>query len=113
VAIGFVNDEAVMRHLATAPGQHRTFGANNADYCLASTAGQANKGGVLSGPAGEIAPVSAMRRSLPHDITNALAASALVLESGLAGPNAITSALTQLGSRPPELASIDVELRGG
>ena len=94
VAIGFVNDEAVMRHLATAPGQHRTFGANNADYCLASTAGQANKGGVLSGPAGEIAPVSAMRRSLPHDITNALAASALVLESGLAGPNAITSALT-------------------
>ncbi len=30
-----------------------------------------------------------MRRGLPHDITNALAASALVLETGLAGPDAV------------------------
>jgi len=35
--------------------------------------------GVLVGPGGPLAPVDAMRRHLPHDITNALAASALVM----------------------------------
>jgi UDP-N-acetylmuramoylalanine--D-glutamate ligase len=36
-----------------------------------------------------------MRRSLPHDVTNALAASALVLETGVADERAIARALAE------------------
>jgi len=90
-AIGFVDDEVVMRRLAAAPGRHVTFGAAGADYHAAD--------GHLVGPHGPIARIASMRRSLPHDVTNALAASALVLETGLAGPDAIASALASF--RPP------------
>lgn len=89
VAIGFCDDRAVMRHLSTAPGHTRTFGLTAGDYTVVGGGNDR----WLSGPAGEIAPVSAMRRSLPHDITNALAASALVLETGLADRRAIDAAL--------------------
>lgn len=85
VAIGFVDDPVVMRRLAAAPGRRVTFGASGADYHVAD--------GWLVGPRGPIAEIASMRRRLPHDVTNALAASALVLETGLAGPDAIAEAL--------------------
>ncbi len=44
-----------------------------------------------------------MRRRLPHDITNALAASALVLESGLANAQAIAAALATFSAPPHRL----------
>ena len=91
VAIGFVDDPVVMRHLAEAPARHRTFGRAAADYRVEGDGDDA----VLVGPTGGIATVSTMRRALPHDITNALAASALVLETGLAGPDAIATALAR------------------
>lgn len=84
-AIGFLDDPVVRSELAMAPSKHRTFGLHDGDYHVEE--------GLLIGPKGVIAPVSAMARSLPHDITNALAASALVLESGLAGNAAIERAL--------------------
>ena len=98
VAIGFVDDPAVMRHLASAPGRHRTFGRVGADYRLDVD--------VLTGPDGPIAPVAVMRRRLPHDITNALAASALVLETGLATPSAIAEALASFEAPPHRLEPI-------
>ena len=76
VAIGYVDDPVVMRHLDAAPARHVTFGRTTADYHL--------DGDTLCGPAGTITTVASMRRRLPHDITNALAATALVFESGLA-----------------------------
>jgi UDP-N-acetylmuramoylalanine--D-glutamate ligase len=85
VAIGFVDDPVVMRRLAEAPARHVTFGTQGADYRAAD--------GWLSGPGGPIAEIAAMRRSLAHDVTNALAASALVLETGLASAEAIGRAL--------------------
>ena len=85
-AIGFVDDSAVMAELAAAPGRHRTFGLTGADY--------RRHDADLVGPRGVIARVNDMKRALPHDITNALAASALVLESGLADPDAISQALS-------------------
>jgi UDP-N-acetylmuramoylalanine--D-glutamate ligase len=85
VAIGFVDDHVVMARLGSAPGRHVTFGAHAADYRVDD--------GTLVGPNGVIASVGAMKRSLPHDITNALAASALVSETGLAGTDAIADAL--------------------
>jgi UDP-N-acetylmuramoylalanine--D-glutamate ligase len=83
-AIAFTGAPDVMRRLADAPSRQLTFGPGG-DYRL--------DGEQLVGPAGPIAPTSAMRRSLPHDITNALAAAAMVLESGLADESAVERAL--------------------
>ena len=90
VAIGFASDPAVMRQLAHAPGRRITFGLHGADYHCASLPGV---GGTLMGPSGPLCAVSELRRSLPHDITNALAAAALVQQSGLADTAAIAGAL--------------------
>jgi UDP-N-acetylmuramoylalanine--D-glutamate ligase len=98
VAVGFVADPVVMRRLADAPARRRTFGLQDADYRLAD--------GALVGPDGEIAPVSAMQRSLPHDITNALAAAALVLETGLADAAAVATALGRFTGPPHRLEHV-------
>lgn len=87
VAIGFVDDPVVLQHLRRAPGRQRTFGRSGADYCL--------DGNTLTGPAGPIVDTAVMRRALPHDITNALASSALVLETGLASAGDIAAALAE------------------
>jgi UDP-N-acetylmuramoylalanine--D-glutamate ligase len=84
-AIGFVDDPVVMDSLATAPGRHVTFGPAGADYHEAE--------GWLVGPQGRLAEVASLRRRLPHDITNALAAAALVLEPGLATVDGVAAAL--------------------
>ncbi len=76
VAVGWADDSTVMSNLRAAGGRTRTFGAAGADYRI--------EGGNLVGPEGVIAAVAGMTRTLPHDLTNALAAAALVLESGLA-----------------------------
>jgi UDP-N-acetylmuramoylalanine--D-glutamate ligase len=98
VAIGFAADPVVMRHLARAPGRPRTFGLTGADYFL--------DGNVLTGPNGPIVSTAAMKRALPHDITNALAASALVLETGLADEEAIGRALADFVAPPHRLEYI-------
>lgn len=85
VAIGFGDDPVVMAELAEAPARRRSFATTGADYRL--------EGGVLTGPTGPICDASVMRRTLPHDITNALAAASLVLETGLASTDAIARAL--------------------
>lgn len=103
-AIGYVDDEVVMRHLRQAPGRQRSFGIDHADYFLESADG--GQSGELMGPAGVIASTADMQRSLPHDITNALAASALVLESSLASPEAIKSALSSFRGPPHRLEHI-------
>ncbi len=84
-AIGFAADPVVMTHLAAAPGRPVTFGRDGADYHL--------DGGWLVGPQGRLGAVASMRRALPHDITNALAAAALVLESGLGTIEGVAAAL--------------------
>ncbi len=98
VAIGFVDDDVVMRRLRDAPGRHITFGAADADYCVVD--------GALHGPGGAIAPVASMKRSLPHDITNALAAAALVIETGLAGTDAVGEALARFTGPPHRLQHV-------
>ncbi len=98
VAIGFADDPVVMRHLERAPARRRTFGLTGADYRLDGT--------TLTGPAGPIVDTSGMKRCLPHDITNALAASALVLETGLASPDAIATALASFDAPPHRLEPI-------
>lgn len=84
-AIGWIDDPTVMRHLARARCRRVTFGHDHADYSV--------RDGRLVGPEGDIADVDALSRSLPHDVTNALCAAALVLESGLADRRAVAAAL--------------------
>lgn len=85
VAIGAADDPTVMTHLRECAGPTRTFGTTGADYHLV--------GDVLVGPGGPISPLDSLPRSLPHDITNTLAASALVLESGLGTADDIARSL--------------------
>jgi UDP-N-acetylmuramoylalanine--D-glutamate ligase len=98
VAIGFVDDPTVMAALDRAPGRHRTFGLHGSDYHL--------DGATLAGPSGPIVPTASMKRRLPHDITNALAASALVLETGLADAAAIEAALAAFDAPPHRLQPV-------
>jgi len=98
VAIGYAADPVVMRNLAAAGGVTRTFGAPGADY--------AERDGWLCGPSGRIAPIEGMTRRLPHDITNALAAAALVLESGLAESQHVAEALTTFRHPPHRIEPV-------
>lgn len=84
-AIGYAEDPVVMARLRSTRCRQITFAHHGADYRI--------DGSDLVGPGGAFMAMADMRRSLPHDITNALAASALVLESGLASSLAIGRAL--------------------
>ena len=84
VAIGYSHDQTVMSHLRNARGRQLTFGFDG-DYCVDN--------GVLMSPRGPIIAASEMTRSLPHDITNALAAAALVMETELVSIEAVADAL--------------------
>jgi UDP-N-acetylmuramoylalanine--D-glutamate ligase len=92
VALGYADDPVVMAHLHAAPGRQRTFALQNADYRV--------EGGNLVGPAGDLAAVADLPRTLPHDLTNGLAAAALVLETGLVTPAAVAAALRSFTGPP-------------
>jgi UDP-N-acetylmuramoylalanine--D-glutamate ligase len=98
VAIGFADDDAVMRNLRAAGGITRTFASTGADYRIES--------GDLVGPMGVISPMASMTRCLPHDLTNALAAAALVLESGLAEVVHVQQALSTFRHPPHRIEPV-------
>ena len=85
VAVGNIADPVVMRNLATAAGRRCTFGGEGADYRLLGT--------TLTGPSGALADRTTMTRDLPHDVSDALAAAAIAIESGLATAAAVAEAL--------------------
>ena len=100
VAIGWADDPTVMAHLRAAGGTTRTFAAAGADYRI-----EADN---LVGPAGVIAAISGMTRALPHDLTNALAAAALVLESGLAASDDVQRALATFRHPPHRIEPLGI-----
>ncbi|MEA3183762.1 MAG: UDP-N-acetylmuramoylalanine--D-glutamate ligase, partial [Ilumatobacteraceae bacterium] len=100
VAVGNAADPVVMRNLATASGRRVTFGADDADYRLVGT--------TLTGPRGSLAERSLMTRDLPHDVTDALAASAIVIESGLATAAAVAEALATFEYPPHRIERVGV-----
>ena len=83
-AVAFADDAAVMERAQQAPGRLVTFGSG-AQYREAD--------GVLEGPAGRIVASAELWRSLPHDRTNALAAAATTLESGIGNLVGVQTAL--------------------
>ncbi len=98
IAVGYAPDPVVMRNLASAVGRTYTFGNATADYRLV--------GSELMGPAGAITDRSTMTRDLPHDVSNALAAAAIVVESGLGSPAAVAEALATFEHPPHRIEPI-------
>jgi UDP-N-acetylmuramoylalanine--D-glutamate ligase len=78
--------DALIEGYARSRDHHiRTFGLIDGDYRV--------EAGSLVGPGGPFASVASMWRSMPHDITNSLAACAAVLERGLVSVSHIEGAL--------------------
>jgi len=75
VVIAPTNNEMILDTARAANSRCVTFGLDAGDYMVSS--------GSLISPHGEICSVEQLWRALPHDITNSLAAAALVIESGL------------------------------
>ena len=75
VVIAPTNNELILETARATTSRCVTFGLDNADYMVSA--------GALVSPHGEICSVEQLWRTLPHDITNSLAAAALVVESGL------------------------------
>jgi UDP-N-acetylmuramoylalanine--D-glutamate ligase len=79
------SDPSIVAAAMASAGRTVTFGIDRGDYHALD--------GVLQSPHGTILERSAMSRELPHDVTNALAASAVCVESGLAGVIDVAGAL--------------------
>jgi UDP-N-acetylmuramoylalanine--D-glutamate ligase len=75
VVIAPTNNEMILETARATTSRCVTFGLDAGDYKVSS--------GSLISPHGEICSVDQLWRALPHDITNSLAAAALVIESGL------------------------------
>jgi UDP-N-acetylmuramoylalanine--D-glutamate ligase len=91
VAIGHAADPIVAAELRDAPARHVTFALTDADYRVVD--------GALHGPQGHLADSGSMRRALPHDLVDALAAAAAVLEPGLGTAAGVRDGLA--GFQPP------------
>lgn len=105
LAIVNAEDPVVMAHAASAPGRVETFGLSAGDWRV--------EGDSLVVPDGsELLRVEELWRSLPHDCTNALAASAAALGMG-AELEAVRSALRSFRGLPHriELVGDDGEVR--
>jgi UDP-N-acetylmuramoylalanine--D-glutamate ligase len=98
VAVGCATDPIVMRNLASAPGRRCTFDGPSADYRLDGT--------TLLSPHGPITDRRMMTRDLPHDVSNALAAAAIAIESGLATAASAAEALTTFEHPPHRIEPI-------
>ena len=75
VVIAPTNNEMILETARATSSRSVTFGLETGDYRVSS--------GSLISPHGKICSVEQLWRALPHDITNSLAAAALVIESGL------------------------------
>jgi len=98
VAVVNADDPVVMAAAASAPSRVVTFGAGvTADFGVAD--------GMLRGPSGDLLPVAALPRALPHDVSNALAASAAALAAG-ATVDGVAAVLAGFGGLPHRLTLV-------
>lgn len=92
VAVAPIRDASIVASARSSAARVVTFGLEGADYRIEHDA--------LVGPRGRIVDVGQLGRALPHDLTNALAASALVLESGLGTVEGVANALSRYQHAP-------------
>jgi UDP-N-acetylmuramoylalanine--D-glutamate ligase len=97
-AVVNADDPVVMSKAAEAPSTVVTFGLEQAaDWRVAD--------GVLTGPAGPVLPVADLRRSRPHEVANALAASAAATAAG-ATEDGLAAALRRFDGLPHRLVLV-------
>lgn len=92
VAVAPQRDATIIESAKGTAARVVTFGLDTGDYRV--------EAGALVGPRGRIIDVGQLSRALPHDLTNALAASAAVLESGLGTIEGVASALARYHHAP-------------
>ncbi len=92
VAVAPFDDLRIIEAAQASNARVVTFGIAGGDYHSFD--------GWLCGPMGRIMPISEMGRSLPHDVSNALAATAVCLEAGLASVADVASALQIFKNAP-------------
>lgn len=92
VAVVPACDELITKFATKSGARVVSFGQDSGDYHTVN--------GVLTCPVGEILHRSEMARSLPHDVTNALAAAAITIESGLANCDQVAQALRSFVNAP-------------
>lgn len=86
-AVAPIIDPSIQSAAMKSAGRTITFGIGRGDYFTHD--------GVLHAPRGTIVETRSMSRALPHDVTNALAATAVCVESGLADLDAASGALRE------------------
>lgn len=92
VAVAPAGNEELLSIARAATARMVTFGADRGDYNAID--------GNLTTPHGSIMSAAEMKRSLPHDVTNALAAAAICIEAGLAEPHHVAQALANFEHAP-------------
>ena len=92
VAVAPVDDAQILRVAHESTARTVTFGATHGDYHA--------QDGRLNSPHGSIMNIADMKRAMPHDITNALAAAAISIESGLVEPSHVARALSEFDNAP-------------
>ncbi len=92
VAVAPAGNEELLSIARAATARMVTFGSDRGDYNAID--------GNLTTPHGSIMSASEMKRSLPHDVTNALAAAAICIEAGLAKPHHVAQALATFEHAP-------------
>jgi UDP-N-acetylmuramoylalanine--D-glutamate ligase len=109
VAVGNADDPVVARHLAAAPARQVTFGlAADADHHVADhhVADYHVADGHLVAPGGErVLAVEELPRAFPHDLANALAATATAVEGG-ATLDGVRAALRTFRGLPHRVALV-------
>ena len=99
VAVAPVDDARILQIAQQSTARTVTFGSLRGDYHA--------QDGRLNTPHGSIMNVSDMKRAMPHDITNALAAAAISIESGLVEPSHVARALAEFDNAPHRIEYVE------
>ena len=99
VAVAPVDDAQILQVAQQSTARTVTFGATHGDYHA--------QDGRLNSPHGSIMNIADMKRAMPHDITNALAAAAIAIESGLVEPSHVAHALGEFENAPHRIEFVE------
>jgi UDP-N-acetylmuramoylalanine--D-glutamate ligase len=99
VAVAPVDDARILQIAQQSTARTVTFGSERGDYHA--------QDGRLNTPHGSIMNISDMKRAMPHDITNALAAAAISIESGLVEPSHVARALAEFDNAPHRIEYVE------
>jgi UDP-N-acetylmuramoylalanine--D-glutamate ligase len=99
VAVGNLDDAVVAQHLERAPARRISFSISRPD------ADYRREGRDLVGPAGRLLAVDDLPRTLPHDVSNALAAAATASAAGV-DDGAIVRVLHDFGPLPHRVTPV-------